>query len=150
MAQKEIFEIDQFPGYRFKTPSLLEESLRHSSYVNEQNDRNMKNNERLEFLGDAVLNLGVSHMLMQRFPDINEGALSRMRSVMVNESRLAEIAQNMNLGSHICLGKGEMQSNGFEKPSILANALEALIAAIYLDGGYDAVFAMVRKCLHRQ
>jgi ribonuclease III len=144
MIKKEIFELDQCLGYRFKNPSLREESLRHSSWINEQNDKNLKNNERLEFLGDAVLNLAIGHMLMLRYPDINEGSLSRMRSSMVNESQLAEIAKTIDLGKHICLGKGEVQSNGFEKPSILADALEALIAAIYLDGGYDAVFEMIQ------
>jgi ribonuclease III len=145
MTKNAVSEIHRLTGYRFKHPSLLEESLRHSSFVNEQMDKNLKNNERLEFLGDAVLNLAVSHMLMERCPDINEGTLSRMRSAMVNESRLAEVARTIALGDHICLGKGEMMSGGSEKPSILANTLEALIAAIYLDGGNEVAFEIVKK-----
>ena len=131
-------------GYRFKNTLLLKEALRHSSFVNEQNDKNITNNERLEFLGDAVLNLAVSHLLMQHYPDINEGDLSRMRASLVNESQLAKIARSIRLGSCIQLGKGEIQSNGFNKKSILADALEAVIAGIYLDGGYNNAFEIIK------
>lgn len=133
--------------YRFGDLSLIEEALRHSSYVNEQGDPEMRDNERLEFLGDAVLNLIVGHLLMERFPELNEGDLSRMRAGLVNESQLADIARTMDLGIHIHLGKGEMLSSGHEKKSILANAFEAVLAAIYLDGGFDSVFIVVKTHL---
>lgn len=132
-------------GYQFKNKLLLAEALQHSSYVNEQNDKHLKNNERLEFLGDAVLSLAVSHLLMMQYPDINEGDLSRMRANLVNESQLAKIARGIMLGDHLHLGKGEIQSNGFNKRSILADALEAVIAGIYLDGGYNAAFDIVNR-----
>ena len=140
-----LSDLSQHLGYAFKKITLLEEALHHSSYVNEQTDKNIKNNERLEFLGDAVLNLSVSHLLMVQYPDSNEGDLSRMRASLVNESRLANIARILHLGSFIRLGKGEMQSDGFNKPSILADALEAVFAAVYLDGGYDAVFGISKR-----
>ena len=134
-------------GYRFNRRSLIEEALRHSSYVNEQPESGLRDNERLEFLGDAVLNLIVGHLLMERFPDLNEGDLSRMRANLVNESQLADVARAINLGPHIKLGKGEMLSNGFEKPSILANTFEAVVAAVYLDGGFTPAFETVQTHL---
>ncbi|MBW2492642.1 MAG: ribonuclease III, partial [Deltaproteobacteria bacterium] len=100
-------------------------------------------NERFEFLGDSVLNLVVGHMLMHRYPDVKEGDLSKMRANLVNESQLASIAQQMDLGSYIQLGKGEIQTKGWEKQSILANTFEAVIAAVYLDGGFDAAFSII-------
>jgi ribonuclease III len=130
-------------GYRFAKAAILEEAFRHSSYVNEQPSADLRDNERLEFLGDAVLNLIVGHMLMQRYPEVNEGELSRMRSQLVNEPSLAEVARGINLGAHILLGRGEEQSNGREKSSILADTFEAVIAAVYLDGGFESAFRVV-------
>lgn len=129
--------------YQFKNVTYLEEALRHSSYVNEQPQDDLRDNERLEFLGDAVVNLVVSHMLMTRDPTLNEGDLSRIRAGMVNESQLADLARDMDLGTFIQLGKGEMQTNGRDKNSILADAFEAVMAAIYLDGGFKQVFQIV-------
>ena len=129
--------------YRFNNPSLMEEALRHSSFVNEQPDTNLRDNERLEFLGDAVLNLSVGHILMHKFPDVDEGELSRMRANLVNESQLAEVARRMDLGAFVRLGKGETRTNGSQKSSILANSFEAIIAAVYLDGGFEAAFDLV-------
>ncbi|MFO7964402.1 MAG: ribonuclease III [Desulfobacterales bacterium] len=137
--------ISEIIGHRFTDVSLLEEAFRHSSYVNEQNDKMLKSNERLEFLGDAVLNLVIGHLLMLRYPQVNEGKLSKMRASLVNESRLAEISRDIHLGEFIQLGKGEMMSDGSNKPSILADALEALIAAVYLDGGYRVAFELVER-----
>lgn len=134
-------------GYRFSESSLIEEALRHSSYVNEQGDGKMRDNERLEFLGDAVLNLVVGHLLMERFPELNEGDLSRVRASLVNESHLADIARSIDLGDNIHLGKGEILSNGREKTSILANAFEAVLAAVYLDGGFQSAFSVVETHL---
>ena len=129
--------------YEFKNVDFLVESLRHSSFVNEHPEMDIQDNERLEFLGDAVLNLIVGHLLMQRYPDLKEGDLSRMRANLVNESQLASIARKMDLGSHLQLGKGEIQSKGWEKKSILANTYEAVIAAVYLDGGFDVAFRII-------
>ena len=131
--------------YEFKNTNLLGESLRHSSFVNEQADTGMRDNERLEFLGDAVLNLVIGDMLMQRHPDSNEGDLSRMRANLVNEAQLATIARSINLGSYLQLGKGEIQTNGREKNSILADTFEAVMAALYLDGGFDAAFKTIDR-----
>jgi len=114
--------------YTFKDVRLLEESLRHSSFVNEMPDSGQRDNERLEFLGDAVLNLAIGHILLMRFPELKEGDLSRMRASLVNEHQLARLARDMNLGGWIKLGKGEAQTGGHQKDSILAGALEALIA----------------------
>jgi ribonuclease III len=130
--------------YEFRNPGLLEEALRHSSFVNEQSDADLRDNERLEFLGDAVLNLVIGHLLMQTHPHMHEGDLSRVRANMVNETQLAEIARSLDLGPHLLLGKGEIQSNGREKSSLLANALEAVVAAIYLDNGFESAAAMVK------
>jgi len=137
-------------GYHFKDPALLTGALCHSSYVNEQPQDNLESNERLEFLGDAVLNLAVSHLLMQRYPDLAEGELSRNRAHLVNETRLAAIAREIALGPHLLLGKGEALTGGREKNSILADAVEAVIAAVYLDGGFDAAFAFVESRFSRQ
>lgn len=143
MSQTDLSEFKHKLRYEFKNTDLLDESLRHSSFVNEQTDADIRDNERLEFLGDAVLNLVVGHILMQRYPDLTEGDLSRMRANLVNESQLATIARKIDLGSYIQLGKGEIQTKGREKKSILADTLEAVIAAVYLDGGLDATFNII-------
>jgi ribonuclease-3 len=130
-------------GYDFKDAALIKEALRHSSFVNELGEPEIRDNERLEFLGDAVLNLIIGHLLMAAFPTFNEGDLSRMRATLVNESQLARVARTIDLGAYIQLGKGEMQSSGNEKSSILADTLEAVIAAVYLDGGLQAARRVV-------
>ncbi len=134
-------------GYRFKKPAYLQQALQHRSYVNESPDEDLEDNETLEFLGDAVLNLVVSHVLMMSFPHKQEGDLSRTRAQLVSESRLAEVARSIDLGRHLRLGKGEAQTGGRQKPSILADTLEALLAAIYLDGGYPAAFEVIASRL---
>ena len=138
-------EIEQKLGYIFQNKHLLAEALRHSSYVNEQPDVDMRDNERLEFLGDAVLNLIVGHILMTRYPNLKEGDLSRTRANLVNETQLAIMARTINLGSFLQLGKGEIQTKGMEKNSILAGAYEALMAALYLDSGFDVTFEIIEK-----
>lgn len=143
MVQTALPELMRKLNYEFKNTDPLVESLRHSSFVNEQLDTDLKDNERLEFLGDAVLNLIVGHILMQRYPDLKEGDLSRMRANLVNESQLASIARGIDLGAYIQLGKGEIQSQGWNKQSILANTFEAVIAAVYIDGGFDAAFKII-------
>jgi len=143
MEIPDITEFQQRLNYHFKDISLLKEALRHSSFVNEQDNPDLRDNERLEFLGDAVLNLVVGDLLMRRFPDLKEGDLSRIRSGLVNESRLASLAIDVQLNSHLLLGKGELLTKGHRKESILANAFEALIAAIYLDSGYAAAYEII-------
>ncbi|MCW7754603.1 ribonuclease III [Desulfobotulus sp. H1] len=131
--------------YSFHNPEVLDNALCHSSYVNEQ-ALVLKNNERLEFLGDAVLSLVIGHLLMDHFRDVREGDLSRIRASLVNERQLAEVARQLDLGAHIRLGRGEVQTNGRNKDSILADAYEALVAAVYRDGGFEAAFAFVARC----
>ncbi len=132
-------------NYHFKDEALRDQALRHSSYVNEQPDAQLEDNERLEFLGDAVLNLVIGHMLMEKYPELHEGDLSRMRSNLVNETHLAQLARKMEMGPEIKLGKGEDLTHGREKNSILSDVFEALIAAVYLDGGFDQAFAFIRE-----
>ncbi|MGD2096013.1 MAG: ribonuclease III [Desulfobacterales bacterium] len=138
-------DIEKKLGYQFKSKELFAEALRHSSYVNEQPVPDLRDNERLEFLGDAVLNLIVGHILMERYPQMKEGELSRTRANLVNETQLADMARTIGLGPHLQLGKGEIQTQGMEKNSILAGAYEALIAALYLDSGYRATFNIIEQ-----
>jgi ribonuclease III len=143
MDPKDRSAIEHRLGYEFVDKCLLEEALRHSSYVNEFTDSHLRDNERLEFLGDAVLNLIVSHILMIHYPDLKEGDFSRSRANLVNEAQLAKMARSLHLGFFIQLGKGEIQTFGREKNSILADAFEALMAAVYLDGGFEAAFQII-------
>ena len=145
MQTSDHFEIEKNLGYEFRSKQLLDEALRHSSFVNEQPEADLRDNERFEFLGDAVLNLIVGHILMERYPNLKEGDLSRIRANLVNESQLAIIARAIDLGAFIRLGKGEIQTHGSEKNSILAGAFEALIAAVYLDGGFKGVFKIIEN-----
>jgi ribonuclease-3 len=132
-------------GHRFADPRLLEEALTHKSFLNENSTAGRRHNERLEFLGDAVLGLCVGHLLMERFPDVREGDLSMIRAQVVNETHLAEVAAQLSLGEWLYLGRGEEQTGGRRKPSLLADACEALLAAVYLDGGFPAAFGVVKK-----
>jgi len=132
--------------YRFNTPELLIQALTHRSFVNEQRDEGFQDNERLEFLGDAVLDLVVSHVIMDCFPEFPEGDLSKLRASIVNETQLALMATSrLDLGEYLLLGRGEENTGGREKSSILADAYEALIAALYLDGGLPPVFRLVSE-----
>ena len=133
-----IEAVQSLLGYRFHQPRLLEEALTHKSYSNERRSRDRTQNERLEFLGDAVLSLVMSEYLAAEFPGSNEGGLSKLKAHLVSEASLAKAARRMKLGRLLRLGKGEELSKGREKHSLLADALEALIAAIYLDGGLEA------------
>ncbi|MBX3236527.1 MAG: ribonuclease III [Nitrospiraceae bacterium] len=130
--------VQRLLGYRFASPRLLEEALTHKSYSNERRTKDRQQNERLEFLGDAVLSLIISEHLAAALPDSSEGALSKLKARLVSETSLAKSARRMDLGRFLRLGKGEELSKGREKNSLLADALEALIAAVYLDGGLDA------------
>lgn len=137
--------LEEALGYRFNDPSLLDCALTHRSYANENPDLLKQDNERLEFLGDAVLTLCISDILMKRFPDCTEGDLSKIRSSIVNEKPLARLARELRLGDYLLLGRGEDISGGRLKNSLLANALEAIIAAIYCDTGFDGVCAFVGR-----
>ena len=132
-------------GYRFKSLDLLNQGLRHKSFVHENVDAEGQDNERLEFLGDAVLDLVIGHLIMDRYPDYQEGSLSRLRAAVVNEARLARVARDLSLGEYLLLGKGEEMTRGREKSSILSSTLEALLATIYLDGGYKKAFKAIAQ-----
>ena len=134
-------------SYQFHNPDLLFRALVHRSFAYENTDI-AADNETLEFLGDSVLGLAISHLLLDLFPDYDEGELSRLRSSIVNERELALIALSVNLGEYLLLGKGEELSGGRLKSSLLANAFEALLAAVYLDGGLDSAVALVRRTFH--
>jgi ribonuclease III len=127
-----------FLKYRFTDDNLLEEALTHKSYVNERRDSGRTHNERLEFLGDAVLSLIISDYLARRYSELSEGALSKLKAKLVSETPLANAARRLDLGRYLRLGRGEERSNGRDKTSLLADALEAVIAAVYLDGGFEA------------
>lgn len=129
-------------GYSFLNRTWLAQSLIHSSFAHESPHVG-PSNERLEFLGDAVLNLIISDALLARYPQASEGVLSRLRASLVNARHLAGLAGQLQLGSHLRLGRGEEQQSGRRKPSVLADALEALIGAVYLDGGYAAARKVV-------
>ena len=141
-------ELETVLGYQFHDRSLLERALRHASWCNEQHtgDRG-EDNERLEFLGDAVLDLVVGDRLMRRYPQLREGELSVTRAQVVSEAGLSDVAGQLGIGQWLMLGKGEEKSGGRTKPSILADAFEALIAAVYLDSGFEAASAMVNRLL---
>ena len=130
-------------GVSFEDPALLDLALTHRSFAYE-NDLT-DTNERLEFLGDAILNLCVTDLLYARFPTYLEGDLAKLRASLVSEPALAEVAAELDLGEAIMLGRGESQSGGRHKPSIKADALEAVIGAVYLDGGIDGVRQLVKR-----
>lgn len=125
-------------GHDFKNPQLLIQALTHRSHGS-------PNNERLEFLGDSVLNLAIADQLYQRYPKLPEGDLSRLRASLVKESTLAEIAVALNIGDSLQLGEGELKSAGWRRPSVLADAMEAIIGAAYIDGGFAASQQMVGR-----
>jgi len=132
-------------GHTFRRPELLLQAFRHSSYVNEQIDSDLADNERLEFLGDAVLDLAASHILMELYLDAEEGDLSKFRAMVVDEAGLFRVARELGLGDHLLLGRGEEQSRGREKPSILADTMEAIIGALYLDVGFERAMEVIRR-----
>jgi len=138
-------ELEGRLGHSFRNAALRETAMTHTSWVNEAGQPERSDNERLEFLGDAVLDLVVSDLLMRRFPDRREGDLSRARAALVSETGLAQVALALDLGRFILLGKGEERTGGRGRPSILANALEALMGAIYIDAGFDAAAAVASR-----
>ena len=133
--------------YQFKDKSLLVEALTHSSYANEIRN-GLKCNERMEFLGDAVLSIVTAELLYSKFPDMPEGELSKLRSSLVCTAELSQFAKDISLGEYLLLGKGEQNTGGSERPSILENAFEALIAAVYLDGGMECAKVHILRFLN--
>ena len=140
-----IKDLEAAIGYRFKNITLLQNALTHSSYANERWHNSLLSNERLEFLGDAILGMTVAKYLYQTFPDRPEGELTRMRADMVCEQTLAKVAARINLGKHLLLGNGEEQGGGRTRNSILADAVESVIAASYLDGGMEAAQRFIEQ-----
>lgn len=135
--------LQQNLGYTFKRLELLQTALYHSSYINECRDCD-KSNERLEFLGDAVVNLAIAQLIMEMAPDWREGKLSSLRATLVSEKGLADVADQLGLPQMLVLGKGEEQDGGREKKSLIADAMEAVFAAVFLDSDYETVREVVR------
>ena len=140
-----IKDLEQAIGYRFRNITLLQNALTHSSYANERWHDSLMSNERLEFLGDSILGMVVAEYLYLNFPDRPEGELTRMRADMVCEQSLAAVANRLELGGHLLLGHGEEQGGGRTRPSILADAVESVIAAAFLDGGMEAAAGIVQR-----
>jgi ribonuclease-3 len=142
-------ELEKKIEYVFKNRALLEEALTHSSYANEQ-PKNVAYNERMEFLGDAVLSFVSAQFLFEKYPDMPEGKLSKLRSSLVCTQSLSSFAKEINLGGYMKMGKGETASGGAQRPSVLEDAFEALIAAIYLDGGINEAKKFILRFLSRE
>ncbi|MCL2577624.1 MAG: ribonuclease III [Defluviitaleaceae bacterium] len=132
-------------GYTFKRHSLLKHAVTHASFVHEQKLNPLESNERLEFLGDAVLELCISDFLYHRYPEMSEGDLTKKRAALVRESSLASLARDLSIGTFILLGQGEASEGGREKDSILSDVLESIFGAIYLDGGLEEVRALILR-----
>lgn len=130
-------DFEKIIDYKFNNKGLLQTALTHSSYANEHRDRNLKHNERLEFLGDAVLSIVVAEYIFKNCPDLPEGELTKLRSALVCEKALYKFGKSINLGNYLFLSKGEKNGGGEDRPSIVSDAFEAVIAAIYLDGGIE-------------
>lgn len=140
-------ELEEALGYRFRNAALFQEALRHSSYANEHHGEEATSNERLEFLGDSVLGFVTAEHLFNEHPDAPEGELTRIRARLVCERSLYEVAVRISLGKYLRLGRGEETGGGRERTSILADAVEAVIAAVYLDGGMEAASALIHRLL---
>jgi ribonuclease-3 len=149
MLAKGLEELERCLEYHFKNPSLLQQAITHKSYLNETREGDQSvlggDNERLEFLGDAVLDLVISQGLLFNYPGTPEGELSKMKSRIVSEIALAKVARRLDLGRYLLLGRGEEMTQGRAKPSLLANALEAILAAVYLDGGLEVAGRVIQK-----
>lgn len=145
IGEQELAELEQTIGYTFKDKKLLLQALTHSSYANEQKINKRGDYERLEFLGDAVLELVSSHYLFTRYPDKKEGEMTKLRASMVCEPALSYCAQDIHLDKYLILGKGEEATGGRHRESIIADVMEAIIGAIYLDSGLEAARAHIEK-----
>lgn len=145
--QKEIQTFEESLGISFKDAQLLRQAFTHRSYLNEHRGEVEGHNERLEFLGDAVLELISTHFLYEKFPEHDEGDLTAYRAALVNAVTCAEIAQKLNMNDYLLLSRGEAKDQGRARQVLLANAFEALVGALYLDQGYDAAKAFIEKYL---
>ncbi len=143
--KKRIKTLEKMIGYSFRKLTLIRRALTHKSYANERKLPPNQDNERLEFLGDAVLELAVSQLLMDRYPQYSEGDLSKLRAAIVNERQLADLARHFGLGEQLYLGRGEEQTSGREKSSLLADAYEAILGGIYLDRGFEKAAQVIRR-----
>lgn len=143
-------KLEELIGYKFKSRDLLKESLTHRSYLNEEPNWNLPHNERLEFLGDAVLELIVTEELFNRYPEYTEGQLTPIRSALVNYQMLALVAREINLEKFVLLSRGESKDTGRAREVILANAMEALIGGIYLDSNYTSAKNFIKKFILKQ
>ncbi|GAK56799.1 ribonuclease 3 2 [Candidatus Vecturithrix granuli] len=150
IREQEYEQLYERLGYRFQNYTLLRQALTHRSFVNETGDLEIEDNEKFEFLGDSVLGLVISDFLFRNFPRFREGDLSRVKSHVVSEPFLAEIARQLDLGDFLLLGKGEAASGGHEKNSLLANCYEAIVASIYLDGGIEAARNFLLACFQER
>lgn len=148
--EKLLSELEQKIGYSFRSRALLDRALTHRSFANERVGENCQHNEALEFLGDSVLGFVVSAWLLERFPDLSEGKLSKMKAYLVSESRLVEIAEALDLGSYILLNRGEEKTGGRRKRALLADAYEALIGVLYIDGGITVAERFLRRELRQK
>lgn len=140
-----LIELQEVIGYTFKEEGLLRQALTHSSFANEKHMKKLSDNERLEFLGDAVLEVVSSEFLFENYPQMPEGDLTKLRASIVCEPTLALCTREIKLGAYLFLGKGENQTGGRERKSILSDALEAIIGAIYLDGGFEPAKAFIHR-----
>ena len=140
-----ITELENKIGYKFKNKDLIQTALTHTSYANEHKRLNIKHNERMEFLGDAVLELVSSDILFHKYNDMPEGKMTKLRASLVCEPTLAMDAKDIGLGNYLMLGKGEEATGGRNRDSVTSDALESVIAAIYLDGGLDKAYEFIEK-----
>lgn len=148
MAERSTDRLEEKIGHVFQNKDLLRQALTHRSYLNENPDWPLGHNERLEFLGDAVLELVTTEALYQRFPDKPEGEMTNWRAALVNATMLASVSAEIDLNDHVLLSRGEARDTGRARQYILANAIEALIGAIYLDGGYPAARVFIEMFHH--
>ncbi len=145
MQNKDYTALEAKTGIVFKDTDLLARAFIHKSYINENRDEDLRHNERLEFLGDAVLELAATHYLFDKYPDEDEGKMTSFRSALVKGQHLAQVAEELELGTYLYLSKGEEKSGGREKKYILANVMEAYIGAIYIEHGYDVAEKFIGK-----
>jgi len=143
---KQLFpELQENLGYFFNDPVLLKNALIHSSFANENGKIGLVSNERLEFLGDSLLGTAVALLIYEKCPGLSEGKMTKLRAELVCEKSLASLAEDLNIGSFLLLGRGEESGGGRRRPSILSDAFEAVLAAVYLDGGFEPVKSLVNK-----
>ncbi len=146
-SQNDLKQLEAILGFVFKDQDLLFRALTHRSFLNEAKNKNLSSNERLEFLGDAVLSFLVSSLIFKQFPDLHEGKLTFIRTYLVRTETLALLAQKLNFGQFLLMSKGEENGGGRENPLLLANCFEAVLGAIYLDGGIDKANLFLKKNL---